>query len=128
MKNNKGNKTTILPAMHKHRFRVLINDDIDLTQCVITCSLNCFKKQFEVTLRQSLTPDIMEKINNISIGVGNSTINVAATDSHGNDASDHWCYEMSGAKVINHEFKLDYADGDIAIHTLTFKYRGFQAK
>ena len=128
MKNNKGQKTGILQAMQKHRFRVLINDDIDLCQQVITCSLNGFKKEFEVTIRQSLTSEIMEKVNNICIGVGYSTINVAATDSHGHDNKDHWCYEMTGSTVIDHKFELDYASGDIATHILKFTYRSLNTK
>ena len=129
MKNNQGQKTSgILQPMQKHCFRVLINDDVDLAQQVITCSLNCFKKEFEVTVRQSITSDIMEKVNNICTGVGYSTINVAATCSKGD--MDYFSYEMSGAKIIDHNFDLNYAstDSDIAIHTLTFKYRSLNVK
>lgn len=127
MKNNKGNKVGgILVAMQKHRFMVLINDDIDLAQQVITCSLNCYKKEFEILIRQSITADIMEKINNICIGVGSSSIRVHAQDGQSNN--NYFYYEMIGAEIIDHEFKLDYADGDIATHTLTFKYRSLQVK
>ncbi len=126
MKNNKGQRSGILAAMQKHRFRVLINDDVDLCQQVVTCSLNAFKKEFEVTLRQSITADIMERINNICIGIGYSKINVASVD--GQNDKNHWSYEMSHAKVIDHNFDLDYASGDIAIHILKFTYRNLNTK
>ena len=126
MKNSKGQKAGILQAWQKHRFMVLINDDIDLAQQVITCSLNCHKKEFEILLRQSITADIMEKINNICTGVGYSKIRVHAQDGQCNN--NYFYYEMLRAKIIDHEFKLDYASGDIATHTLTFKYGSLQVK
>ncbi|MEE9572675.1 MAG: hypothetical protein V3W20_06505 [Candidatus Neomarinimicrobiota bacterium] len=127
MKNNKGQKTGgILQGMQKHRFRVLVNDDVDLCQMVVNCSLNCHKREFELVLRQSITADIMERINNICIGIGTSTINVAATNNQ--EDADHFSYTMTGAKVVDHKFDLHYASGDVAVHRLNFTYRMLTVK
>lgn len=115
MKNNTGG---IIRPLRSNTFRVLINDDSELALHVINCSFNFAKKEFLLTIRQSITKDVIEKIDNICIGIGSSSIVINALTPEENFFS----IQLSTCKVIDHQFELDYANADIAKHILTFKY------
>lgn len=112
----------ILQSMQMHRFRVMINDDSELACQVIKCSFNFVKKEFKVIVRQPITKDIIDSINDIRI----ATINVDACSP--DNSKNFFSIQLSTCKLINHQFDLDYSSGDIAKHVLIFKYSDVNTK
>ena len=116
MKNIKG----IIRPLSSNTFRVLINEDAELECHVVKCSFNFAKKEFKLIIRQPITKDVIDIINDIRI----ATIVIDTKTSEENFFS----IQLSTCRIIDHQFELDYGSADIAKHILVFNYGKLSTK
>jgi len=109
----------ILQPLTAYRFRVIFSnpETLLMTQQVKNCSFNFVKNEFRIQLRQPITKGMIDTVN--SLCKGYSSITVDALSGTNNPL---FSIYLSGCKFIDHSFKLDYSDADIAVHDLIFKY------
>lgn len=109
----------ILQPLTAYRFRVIFSnpETLLMTQQVVNCSFNFVENEFRIKLRQPITKGMIGTVNSLSKGYSSITVDTFDT-THNSLFSIH----LSHCKCIDHSFKLDYSDADIAVHDLIFKY------
>ena len=120
VKNKKKiNLSGILQPLAAFRFRVIFSntETLLMTQQVMNCSFNFVENEFRIKLRQPITKGMISSINSLCRGYSSITVDTL------NGTNDPlFSIYLSQCKCIDHSFKLDYGDANIAVHDLVFKY------
>lgn len=109
----------ILQPLMAYRFRVVFSDEETslLSQQIMNCSFNFVEHEVRIQLRQTITKGMISMID--SLCKGYSSIMVDTLDEKSNHL---FSMRLTHCNLIDHSFKLDYSDSDVAIHNLVFKY------
>lgn len=110
-----------VPAL-SHRFRFVINPDRVnsglITHQTTSVKINMLDKTFAVKCEHPC-PHSQEMLDVIeSIANGTNVVEIQLLDGDNNVLGNIKCF----AKLVSHDFVLDYASTGIATHTLTFSY------
>ena len=112
-------KTTFLEiSLLAHRFRVSVPADTNFrfTKQILDCELDYVNHTIALSVRQPVEDNGFKELiqglanTDIKIEYINGTGNVAATTT------------FSHCEMIDHKFKLDYANYRVATHHIVFKY------
>lgn len=108
----------LMPTL-KYRFRVTIPVAAQqlLTQQVRCCSIDIIKRNLYLEITQPIVFGLINSINKarrldkiwIDLFDGNHNVSVRLT--------------LSGCKMVEHKFDLNYADSEIAKHCLTYEFK-----
>jgi len=115
----------ILMPLLAYRFRIIFpmeallhpEQELLLTQQIMSCSFDFVKKELKVELRQPITKGMLSLVNYIS------THFISIIVEPLNGVSDSlFSIHVLDCKCIDHSFKLDYSDSAVAVHKLIFNY------
>jgi len=119
-KNKKPIDTSgILQPLTAFRFRVIFSsqETLLMTQQVKNCSFNFVENEFRIQLRQPITKGMIATVNSLCKGYSSITVDTMSGTNY-----PLFSIYLSLCKCIDHSFKLDYSDANIAVHDLVFKY------
>lgn len=109
----------ILQPLTAYRFRVIFSNPETLlvTQQVMNCSFNFVQNEFRIKLRQPITKGLISTVDSLCNGYSSITV-----DTLDGTSDPLFSIHLTHCKLIDHSFKFDYRDANIAVHDLVFKY------
>lgn len=112
----------ILQPLSSYRFRVIFSgtetfNSLLMTQQVMNCSFNFVENEFVIKLRQPITKGMIGTVNSLRKGYTSITV-----DTFNTTQDSLFSISLHRCKLVDHLFKLDYADNNIAVHDLVFEY------
>ena len=111
------NQPSILQPAMAHQWRVIINDDKLILKQITKCSVNLLDSTFSLCIEQPVghSHEMFSAIR--ALTKDKKPVAIQLLDGAGGVHS-----EITGfAKMISHEFLLDYSISAVATHALSFK-------